>query len=153
MKLDLTGCRGRRGRQRRGTKNQTPGVVMTELLKTLVKLQDLELGGEKGREAGSLKTELRAKIPPPILLHYDRLIARGKKGITAVRNQICTGCHMQVPLGVVMTLMCGTDIQLCDNCGRYLYLPEGEGVSAPAPAPEVKAPAKPRKKKAAAKSS
>ena len=126
---------------------------MTELLKTLVKLQDLELGDEKGREAVSLKADLRANIPPPILLHYDRLMTRGKKGITAVRNQICTGCHMQVPLGVVMTLMRGTDIQLCDACGRYLYLPEGEGVSAPKPAPETKPPAKPRKKKAAAKSS
>ena len=126
---------------------------MIELLKILVKLQDLELGGEKAREAGSLKTAFRAKIPPPILLHYDRLMTRGKKGITAVRNQICTGCHMQVPLGVVMTLMRGTDIQLCDACGRYLYLPEGEGMPAPAPAPKAKAPVKPRKKKAAAKSS
>jgi len=126
---------------------------MIELLKILVKLQDLELGGEKAREAGSLKTAFRAKIPPPILLHYDRLMTRGKKGITAVRNQTCTGCHMHLPINVIMTLMRGTDIQLCDNCGRYLYLPEGEGMPAPAPAPKAKAPVKPRKKKAAAKSS
>ena len=126
---------------------------MTELLKTLVKLQDLELGGEKGREAEGLKTEWRAKIPPPILLHYDRLMARGKKGIAAVRNQTCMGCHMQVPLGVVMTLMRGTDIQLCDACGRYLYLPEAEAMPAASAAAEPKAPAKPRKKRVAKKPS
>jgi len=120
---------------------------MTELLKTLVTLQDFELGGEEGRGGESRKAELRAKIPPQILAHYDRLMARGKKGITAVRNQICTGCHMQVPLAVVMTLMSGTDIRLCDNCGRYLYLPDKEE----APAPEAKPAPKPRKKRAAAK--
>ena len=126
---------------------------MTELLETLVKLQDLELSGEEGRGADSRKVELRGKIPPQILAHYDRLMARGKKGIIAVRNQICTGCHMQVPLGVVMTLMSGTDIQLCDNCGRYLYLPEADGAQASVPAPEAKPAPKPRRKRATAKAS
>jgi len=28
-----------------------------------------------------------------------RLMARGKKGLAAVRNQVCTGCHMRVPVG------------------------------------------------------
>jgi hypothetical protein len=31
---------------------------------------------------------------------------------------------MHVPRGVVLTLMRGEDIQLCENCGRYLYLSE-----------------------------
>ncbi|HUB87294.1 MAG TPA: C4-type zinc ribbon domain-containing protein [Verrucomicrobiae bacterium] len=79
--------------------------------------------------------ELRNTIPAQILGHYDRLVARGKKGIAAVRHQTCTGCHMNVPLAVVLALQHGEDIQLCENCGRYLYLDE---------TPE---PAKPEKKK------
>ena len=56
---------------------------------------------------------------------------RGKKGIAAVRGQICTGCHMQVPRATVVYLMQGTDIQLCGSCGAYLYLPETMPVEAP----------------------
>ena len=66
---------------------------------------------------------MRGKIPPQILAHYDRLVARGKKGVALVRNQVCTGCHMRVPIGVIMTLKHDEDIQLCESCGRYLYLP------------------------------
>lgn len=39
---------------------------------------------------------------------------------------------MRVPLGVVMTLRHEDDIQLCENCERYLYLVETtEAVDAP----------------------
>jgi hypothetical protein len=31
---------------------------------------------------------------------------------------------MRLPLGVIMTLKHGHDLQLCDSCGRYLYLPD-----------------------------
>src|SRR5438105_5172059 len=57
--------------------------------------------------AEALMVELRGKIPAPILGHYDRLVAQGKKGVAAVRNQVCTGCHMKVTLGVMATLMHG----------------------------------------------
>jgi hypothetical protein len=119
---------------------------MNELLKNLVRLQALEFGGSKDKEAKATIAELRAKIPAQILDHYDRLMARGKKGIVAVNNQVCSGCHMQLPIGVIATLMQERDIQLCDSCGRYLYLPAPvaapiEPAAAPAP---VKRKRKPR---------
>jgi len=89
-----------------------------------------------------LVAELRGKIPAPILGHYDRLRVRGKKGLAAVRHQVCTGCHMSVPLATVMTLKHAQDIQLCDSCGRYLYLPD-EAESPPPPEPK---PVRRRKK-------
>jgi hypothetical protein len=97
---------------------------MNELIKNLLKLQSLEFDGPVGPDMEKQMAELRAEIPPPILGHYDRLLARGKKGTAAIRNEVCTGCHMHVPRNVVLTLMHGEDIQLCENCGRYLYLPE-----------------------------
>ncbi len=100
---------------------------MNDLLQNLIKLQAIEFDEITEKSAGVTAGELRTKIPPQILGHYDRLAARGKKGVAAVRNQVCTGCHMQVPLGVTVTLMHGDDIQICESCGRYLYL---------APAPE-----------------
>jgi predicted nucleic acid-binding Zn-ribbon protein len=121
---------------------------MKELLQNLVKLQSLQLSENRGPNLKEVLAELRAKIPAQILGHYDRLAARGKKGVAAVHGQVCTGCHMQVPLGVVMTLRHEEDIQLCENCGRYLYLPPAPptAVAEPAagPKPERKSP-KPKK--------
>ena len=97
---------------------------MNELIENLLKLQSLEfdMPANTGNEARIAK--LRAKIPAQILGHYDRLLARGKKGISVIHRQICSACHVQVPRNTVLTLMHGTDIQVCENCGRYLCLPE-----------------------------
>ena len=101
-------------------------------------------------------------VPPPpppsssllivllaVLAHYDRLLAKGKKGVAAVRNQVCTGCHMRVPIGVVATLMHDTDIQICESCGRYLYLSDSTKTTAP---PDTAKP-KPARKVRSPKSS
>ena len=111
---------------------------MNELLQNLIKLQSLEFGESKEKNADAIITELRGKIPPQIIAHYDRLGTRGKKGVAAVRNQVCTGCHMRVPIGVVTTLMHDTDIQICESCGRYLYLSESPQTTAPAAAAKPK---------------
>ena len=97
---------------------------MKELIENLLKLQTLEFNETADAKTAGRIAELRVKIPAPILVHYDRLAARGKKGVAAVRNQICAGCHVQVPRAVVLTLMHGDDIRICENCGRYLHLPE-----------------------------
>jgi len=97
---------------------------MKGILQNLLRLQGLEFG-EHAPDA-SQAAELRAAIPQPMLSHYDRLRARGKKGIAVVRHQVCASCRMQVPIAVVATLLRGTVIQACGNCGRYLCLPEPE---------------------------
>jgi hypothetical protein len=114
---------------------------MNEPMQNLLKLQKLEFGAGQGEDAAKTIAALRSKIPPQILGHYDRLRVRGKKGMAAVVNQVCTGCHMKLPLGVVMTIKHGQDIQLCDSCGRYLYLPS-ESAELPAIEPQGSKPAK-----------
>jgi hypothetical protein len=92
---------------------------------TLLALQCLELGGRKaGKEAE--RARMRAEIPEPILGHFDRLLARGKKGVSVIRHGVCTECHLRVPVGTLVTLARGADVQLCGNCGRYLHLPDEE---------------------------
>jgi predicted nucleic acid-binding Zn-ribbon protein len=121
--------------------------ALNELLQNLIKLQSLEFGETADKNAEASMTELRAKIPSQILAHYDRIVVKGKKGITMVRDQVCTGCHMRVPIGAIMSLKHGEDIQLCESCGRYLYLaPPTETVSA-APAAGSKPAKKTRKSK------
>lgn len=123
---------------------------MKTMMRDLLNLQTLEFGETK--KAGDLAViaELRAKIPAQIIEHYDRLRARGKKGLAALKNQVCGSCHMQVPLGVVMTLRHGQDIQLCENCGRYLYLPEEEATVSTPSTPPPKAVRTPRRRKSKA---
>ncbi len=108
-------------------------------MRNLIKLQALDFSEIKDKNTETATAELRGKIPPQILGHYDRLVVRGKKGVALIRNQVCTGCHMFLPVAVVATLKRGEDIQLCDSCGRYLYLAEEEN------APALEQPASPAK--------
>ena len=126
---------------------------MKELMGNLLALQNLELQSDRCLPEQVRRIQrLRKKIPNQILGHYDRLMVRGKKGLAAVRNQVCGGCHMRVPIGTITTIMHGMDIQLCYNCGRYLYLPEDEpvytGQAAESAKPAAPKPAR-RKRKAA----
>ena len=120
---------------------------MNEIIKILLQLQALEFNGKAAPDQAKQAAALRAKIPPPILAHYDRLVAHGKKGVALIRNEaVCSACHINVPRGVVLTLMHNTDVQLCGSCGRYLYLPDPVPAPAPAPAPTRKKVAKPARK-------
>ena len=106
--------------------DQSKPQDVTKLMERMFELQSLEF--EETIEPNTEKriASLRAKVPAPVLAHYDRLCARGKKGVSLVQHQTCTGCHMRVPLGVVLELNRGEDVRCCDNCGRYLYLREDE---------------------------
>ena len=95
---------------------------MNESLQNLLKLQTLEFDVIVGPEMEQQVNELRARVAPPILAHYHRLLAQGKKGLAAVRNQVCTGRHLRVPRAFVLALLHEDDIQICENCGRYLFL-------------------------------
>ena len=120
---------------------------MNDLLQNLLKLQALEFNPPAGKTVQTEMTELRAQIPPQILGHYDRLVVRGKKGVAVIRNQVCSGCHMRLPIGTINTLMQGHDIQLCDTCGRYLYLPDPAETEFVEKLAAVKPAAKQRKRK------
>ena len=115
---------------------------MKDLLQNLLKLQAMDFDEYTTKFTEADKQNLRSLIPPQILGHYDRLTVRGKKGVALVRNQVCTGCHMRLPIGTVNTLMQGKDIQLCDSCGRYLSLAVAESQ----PEAQTPSPEKPKRK-------
>ncbi len=125
---------------------------MNVVIQNLLKLQAIEFGDSSDKTAQAQAAELRTQIPPTILGHYDRLRIRCKKGVAVVRNQTCTGCHMRQPIGKITVLMRDEDIQLCDSCGRYLYLPNEaesqfvENMAAQKPV-EKKDASKPRKRR------
>ena len=121
---------------------------MNELLQQLIELQSLESGEIRSKSVEASKAALRARIPLQVLGHYDRLAARGKKPLAAVSGQVCSACHMRVPLGVIMTLKHGDDIQLCESCGRYLFLPPVEQTETKAAEPPAGSKRKKKSRKA-----
>ena len=115
---------------------------MNAVIQTLLKIQALEFSEVPDINSQAQIQELRTQVPTQILAHYDRLRIRGKKGVALVRNKSCTGCHMQQPIGIITVLMRDEDIQLCDSCGRYLFLPAETQTAAVEPVAEIKTVAK-----------
>ncbi len=100
---------------------------MIQIMQHLLALQALELGTKPltvAQEAQIVK--LREQVPVPIITYFTRLIARGKKGVAIARDGVCSECHLRVAAGTLASLAYTTEIHRCDNCGRYLYLPENE---------------------------
>ena len=95
--------------------------AMSGVLQNLYKLQTLDMAGRTSNSPQA--AGLRADIPEGMLVNYDRARARGKKAIALVRNHVCAGCRIQVPVAVTASLAAGM-VQLCGNCGLYLCLPE-----------------------------
>lgn len=118
----------------------------TATMERLLKIQELQLvQGEDPATHSELK-QLREGIPPQVLGHADRLFQRGKKAVALIERTVCTACRMGLPVGTVLTVRQGADIQLCGNCGRYLFIaPE------PPPAPVEEPPAAPKRKRAGRK--
>ncbi len=97
---------------------------MRKIMDQLVALQTLELNGRAATTAAAPEAkQLREQVPAPILAHYDRLRARGKKVVALARNGVCSECHIRITGGRLLGLSAAKDVQLCANCGRYLYLP------------------------------
>jgi len=95
----------------------------TTILTLLYELQQLEFSNKDPDEKTKARiAELRSQIAPQYLRHYDRLKARGRKGVSLVRNGVCTECRMALPTGIWNTVQRGDDICVCDHCARYLML-------------------------------
>jgi hypothetical protein len=100
---------------------------MKNIMENLFTLQTLQLQsgpGQRNRQ-GAIEA-IRKTIPGAVLTHYDRLLAHGKKGVAIVRNGVCTECHLSVAIGALADLAHEGGVQVCGNCGRYLFLPANE---------------------------
>lgn len=76
------------------------------------RISELEL--EEGR--------ITPDLDPDIVFKFKRII-RSKQGIgiVAIRNGVCTGCHMILPLQFVNDVRKGTRVMFCPHCSRILY--------------------------------
>jgi len=109
---------------------------LLELVRLDMQLRKTDKDTAERRQVKDGINSVRAKLPQPILAHFDRQKSRGKLGIAPVRGGVCGACHLKMPLGHVAELHHKQDdLALCDNCGTYIYLPPDEMVVSPMPPP------------------
>jgi hypothetical protein len=103
-------------------------TVLTDLI-TLSKLEDeLKGNGARARNRPELEKTVakqRKKIPPMVLSHHDRIRAKGRRGEAPVQDWICRACFISIPVGSRQQLTHADDLFICENCGAYIYLPDG----------------------------
>ena len=113
-------------------------VPMRKMIENMLVLQRVHFDPRaKSSTSTEQLEELRGSVPAPVLAHFDRMLARGKKGVAIVRNGVCTGCHLRLTLGTNTSLLDPSEIHVCDSCGRYLYLPDPPA-EPPTPTPPKK---------------
>lgn len=61
-----------------------------------------------------------------ILFKFQRIIQRNSEGIVAVKNGVCSGCHMILPAQFANTVRQGENIMFCPYCSRILFYEESE---------------------------
>ena len=85
---------------------------------------------EKNALIRKLEDEEKALIPgldPEVLFKFERII-RNKmgRGIVAIKNGVCTGCHMVLPVQFANMIHEGKEIVFCPYCSRILFYEESE---------------------------
>ena len=106
---------------------------------TMINSQEADLNASKEALEGQLSTyrteleQLKAQeaqtvpgLDQEILFKFQRIIQRNSEGIVAVRNGVCSGCHMILPAQFANEVREGDSILFCPYCSRILYYEEVE---------------------------
>lgn len=82
-----------------------------------------EIDGYKGmlEALSQQESEITPGIDQEIVYKFQRIIRRNSEGIVAVRNGVCTGCHMILPAQFANEVRDGEKILFCPYCSRILY--------------------------------
>ena len=105
----------------------------------MIKSQESDLSSEKNsidsqiagynKELDKLKKkedDITPSLDQEILFKFQRIIQRNTEGIVAVKNGVCTGCHMILPAQFANTVREGENILFCPYCSRILFYEESE---------------------------
>lgn len=105
----------------------------------MIKSQEADLNSAKesidseiakyNKELTSLKKKedgITPSLDQEILFKFQRIIQRNSEGIVAVKNGVCTGCHMILPGQFANTVREGEEIKFCPYCSRILFYEEAD---------------------------
>jgi uncharacterized protein len=87
-----------------------------------LKKQLEELKSDHSRLVESVEEGARTK--------YDRLRrSKGGTALVGIEHGVCGGCHMKLPMAVILGVQGDQEITTCPNCGRILYHAHGTDVT------------------------
>ncbi len=106
---------------------------MTQTEKTiqdLLRIRELQkLMQRRGLSADEIdayraeEEELRRRIPPFVIEHFDRLEESGKPGIADIgENGTCSACGAKIPESEIEYIKKNRNIGVCDSCFAFLYI-------------------------------
>jgi predicted nucleic acid-binding Zn-ribbon protein len=100
-----------------------------EIIQSLKELQSIARASKSARLIASSSLSprqiaLRAKVPNAILGHFDRMLVQGRSGIAPLRNGVCGGCHIRIPRAHVAGMRGSHELDVCDQCGTFIYSEE-----------------------------
>ncbi len=70
------------------------------------------------------EAEISEGIELETIIKFQRIIKRNRKGIVAVRGNVCDGCHMVLPAQFANEVHHGEKILFCPYCSRILFYEE-----------------------------
>lgn len=89
--------------------------------------------GELGRieeqiaEKRQARLGLTDRLDPDLREGYEIIFSRKPdRAVAAVRSGVCTGCNMELTAQVQTDLAREEMVCQCENCGRFIFLPEEE---------------------------
>lgn len=97
-------------------------------------------------ELDAKRAHVGTAIPHPVFLRYEFIRERLEHPvIVAVREGVCSGCHIAVPPQTFIELQRGQQILSCPNCQRLIFWCEHFQDAAPAQCAPQQAPAQDEK--------
>lgn len=94
---------------------------------------DAQIAGynDQLKELEQKENAITPGLDAEIVYKFQRIIQRNSEGIVAVKNGVCTGCHMILPAQFANEVHAGEKILFCPYCSRILFhqdILEGEEV-------------------------
>lgn len=67
-------------------------------------------------------TDITAAVEEGVLSRYQRLRKhKGENTVVGIERSVCGGCHMKLPIQIVISCQAQQELVTCPNCGRILY--------------------------------
>lgn len=118
---------------------------MKSQINTLRQLQELVLTRDEHNQTGDGShldalndaiDALQRKLAPQVAGIYDRLYKKSHIVISAMVNNCCAVCGMQVPIAQGQQVRLGQHLVTCSSCGRILFATDEDSVVNTSEAPD-----------------
>lgn len=118
---------------------------MKSQINTLRQLQELVLTRDEHNQTGDGShldalndaiDALQQKLVPQVAGVYERLYKKNHIVISAMTNNCCAVCGMQIPISQIQQVRLGQHLVTCSSCGRILFASDEDAVVNTAETPD-----------------